>query len=49
MSHGSLVAAAGYGYYKMLLLQEDLKDKFDETVADVRDKVVDYSYAQLMQ
>lgn len=44
---GGLVAAAGYGYYKMLTIEQqaDLKAKFDDTVADVRDKVVDYSYA----
>lgn len=44
---GGLVAAAGYGYYKMLTVEQqvDLKAKFDDTVADVRDKVVDYSYA----
>ncbi|SCB86552.1 hypothetical protein [Weissella bombi] len=44
---GGLVAAAGYGYYKMMTVEQqaDLKAKFDDTIADVRDKVVDYSYA----
>lgn len=47
VAFGSLVAAAGYGYYKMLTVeqQDDLKEKFNDVVADFRDKVVDYSYA----